>query len=95
VSTAALKTLFPAPETTIRRSPAPSSNGSLRVVDLAQEDSFLVRLDRMSPSQRLRAYRSGAFSRAERARWACRYPDEVPTVNGEVEWIALTSADLD
>jgi hypothetical protein len=91
VSTAALKTLFPAPETTVRRPPAPSSNGSLRVVDLAQEDSFLVRLDRMSPRQRLRAYRSGAFSRAERARWACRYPEEVPLVNDEFEWIALTA----
>lgn len=65
------------------------------LVDLADEASFLVRLDRMSPSQRLRAYRSGAFSRAERARWACRYPEEVPMVNGEVEWIALGSADLD
>lgn len=94
MSTAALKTLFPAPETTVRRSPAPSSNGTM-LVELADEDSFLVRLDRMSPSQRLRAYRSGAFSRAERARWACRYPDEVPMVNGEVEWIALGSADLD
>ena len=94
MSTAALKTLFPAPETTVRRSPAPSSNGTM-LVELADEDSFLVRLDRMSPSQRLRAYRSGAFSRAERARWACRYPDEVPMVNGEVEWIALSSADLD
>jgi hypothetical protein len=88
VSTAALKTLFPAPETTVHRPSAPSSNGTT-LVDLADEDSFLVRLDRMSPSQRLRAYRRGAFSRAERARWACRYPDEVPTVNGEVEWIAL------
>lgn len=95
MSTAALKTLFPAPETTVRRPPAPSSNGSLRAVDLVEEDSFLVRLDRMGSSQRLRAYRSGAFSRAERAKWACRYPDEVPTVNGEIEWIALGSADLD
>lgn len=93
MSTAALKTLFPAPETTVRRPSAPSSNGTT-LVDLA-DDSFHVRLDRMSPSQRLRAYRDGAFSRAERARWACRYPDEVPTVNGEIEWIALTSADLD
>lgn len=95
MSTAALKTLFPAPETTVRGPSVPSSNGLLRVVDLAEEDSFLVRLDRMSPGQRVRAYRSGAFSRAERARWACRYPEEVPMVNGEVEWIALSSADLD
>jgi hypothetical protein len=95
VSTTALRTLFPASETTVERAPAPSPNGSSGVVDLTDEDSFLVRLDRMSSNQRLRAYRSGSFSRAERARWACRYPDEVPTVNGEIEWIALSSADLD
>lgn len=94
MSITALKTLFPAAETTIERAPAPSSNG-MPHVDRTDGDSFLLRLDRMSPSQRLRAYRSGAFSRAERARWACRYPEEVPTVNGEVEWIALRSADLD
>jgi len=35
--------------------------------------SFVVRLDRMSPRQRLQAYRDGAFNREERARWACRY----------------------
>jgi hypothetical protein len=86
--------LFPTPETTVRRPSAPSSNGT-KLVDLTDEDSFLVRLDRMSPSQRLRAYRDGTFTRAERARWACRYPEEVPTVNGEIEWIALVSADLD
>jgi len=95
VSTAAPKTLFPAAETTVERAPAPSPNGSSGVVDLTDEDSFLVHLDRMSSNQRLRAYRDGTFNRAERARWACRYPEEVPTVNGEVEWIALSSADLD
>ena len=94
MSTAALKTLFPAPETTVRRPSAPSSNGTT-LVDLADEDSFLVRLDRMSPSQRLRAYRDGTFRREQRTTWACRYPEEVPTVNGEVEWIALGLADID
>jgi hypothetical protein len=32
---------------------------------------------------------------AELLVWAARYPDEVPTVNDEVERIALTLADLD
>ena len=49
----------------------------------------------MSPEQRLAAFRSGQFSHSERSRWAQKFPDEVPVVNGEVEWIALGLADLD
>jgi hypothetical protein len=56
--------------------------------------AFLARLDRMSPQERLRAARF-EFDRTQRSVWAGRYPEEVPTVNGEVEWIALTLADLD
>ncbi len=56
---------------------------------------FLARLESMSPRQRLRAARGGEFSRSERALWAATYPDEVPLVNGELEWIALGLADLD
>ena len=56
--------------------------------------AFLVRLDRMSPEERLRAARF-EFNREQRAIWAGRYPEELPTVNGEVEWIALGLADLD
>lgn len=33
------------------------------------------------------------FDRDQSAIWAGRYPEEVPTVNGEVEWIALRLAD--
>ncbi len=55
---------------------------------------FVARLDRMRPEERLRAARF-EFDRTERAIWAGRYPEEVPTVNGEVEWIALRLADLD
>ena len=50
---------------------------------------------RMSPRQRVEASHRGGFTRHERAVWASRYPDEVPTVNGEFEWLVLTSADLD
>jgi hypothetical protein len=57
--------------------------------------AFLERLAAIGPEQRLRAYRAGAFARAELTAWAARYPDEVPLVNGELPWIALRSADLD
>jgi hypothetical protein len=49
----------------------------------------------MSPAARLLAARRGEFSRSERALWAQRYPEDVPLVNGEIEWIALSLADLD
>jgi hypothetical protein len=57
--------------------------------------SFLDVLEKMSPEERLTAYRAGGFRRAERTLWAARYPEEVPLVNDEYEWIALTMADLD
>jgi hypothetical protein len=50
----------------------------------------LARLELMDARERLHAYRAGRLSRAERSAWAANYPDEVPIVNDEVEWIALT-----
>jgi hypothetical protein len=51
-------------------------------------DRFVNELRRMTPEERVRASR---FSMNGRERWvyAARYPDEVPLVNGELEWIAL------
>jgi hypothetical protein len=49
----------------------------------------------MTPEQRLKAARKGRLSRGELTLWAALYPEEVPLVNGEVEWIALGLADLD
>lgn len=54
-----------------------------------------ARLDRLDATRRLASYRAGKFERADLVTWVARYPDEVPTVNGEVEWIGLTLADLD
>lgn len=57
--------------------------------------SFLDVLARMSPEERLAAYRSGGFTRRECVHWTARYPEEVPLLNGEYEWITLTLADFD
>jgi hypothetical protein len=51
----------------------------------------LARLESMSPAERLRAYRAGVLTRAERSAWAGAFPEEVPLVNDEVEWIGLTA----
>lgn len=57
--------------------------------------AFQRRLEAMSPEQRREAAQAGRFSRAERALWASLHPEDVPTVNGEFEWIALGLAGLD
>lgn len=56
---------------------------------------FVAALGAMTPAQRLAGYGAGQFNLAEANVWASLYPEEVPTVNGEFEWIALTLADLD
>lgn len=55
----------------------------------------IVWLDSLGTQRRLAAYRAGSFDRADLFAWAARYPDEPPIVNGELEWIASTLADLD
>lgn len=72
--------------------PTPEPAGDLTGEELRR--AFLARLDRMRPEERLRAARF-EFDRELRSIWAGRYPEEVPTLNGEAEWIALNLADLD
>lgn len=62
---------------------------------LRPRQAFLAELEQMSVPERVRAARVGAFSRWERSVWAATFPEQVPLVNGEVEWIALGLADLD
>lgn len=69
-----------------------------RTIEPAEKEtrlSFLDVLHHMSPPERLAAYRTRAFTRPERTIWAANYPEEAPLVNGEIEWVALTMADLD
>lgn len=54
-----------------------------------EEPGFSEILERMTSPERLRAYRSGAFTRREVSIWTARHPEEVPIVNGEFEWVAL------
>ena len=58
-------------------------------------EGFVSILRRMTREERISASRHGGFTRWERWVWAARFSEEVPLVNGEFEWIALASADLD
>jgi hypothetical protein len=50
----------------------------------------VAQISRLDPSGRLGSYRAGKLGLAELSVCAARYPDEVPMVNGEIEWIGLT-----
>lgn len=52
-------------------------------------DRFVSELRRMTAEERIAASRY-SMNRWERWVYAARYPEEVPTVNGELEWIALS-----
>lgn len=69
--------------------------GNDRLATVRCREASLSRLARMSKEERIRAARHGGFDRWQRSLWAARYPEEVPLVNGEYEWIALGLADLD
>lgn len=51
-------------------------------------------LARMKPAQRLAAYDRGELSFVQLYMWASLWPHEVPLVNGEFEFIALTTPDV-
>jgi hypothetical protein len=88
-----------APRSNVSSSSAAAGRSSNAKPDFAettaQRQAFLARLARMSVEERLRSARYGGFNAWQRSLWAARFPDEVPLVNGEFEWIALTLADLD
>jgi hypothetical protein len=48
----------------------------------------------LTPSERVAAMRAGALTLAQCAAWASRYPEQVPLVNGEFEYIALRQPEV-
>jgi hypothetical protein len=83
------------PIPTETRTTAPPGGSPTVASATYQEPDFPRILDRMTPIERLRAYRAGTLNRREVAAWAARFPEEAPLLNGELEWIARDMADLD
>lgn len=80
---------------TLDKGAAAPSNGAAESAALEAQitdvesplERFLSELERMKPHERISGSRY-SFSRWERSVWAGRYPDEVPLIDGEFEWIA-------
>ena len=49
---------------------------------------------RMSPRERVLAMRRGELTLEQCAAWAARYPEQVPLVNGEFEYLAAFTPEV-
>ena len=56
---------------------------------LRARDARLRALWGMTPAQRIAAMRRGELTLEQCSAWAARYPEQVPTLNGEFEYIAM------
>ena len=74
------------PPTTSRRAPQPDADEAVAERERLEEQ--LRRLWAMSPSERVAAMRRGELNLLQCAAWAARYPDQVPLLNGEFEYLA-------
>jgi hypothetical protein len=75
--------------------PQPVRTAANQFVRIEQEDhAHLRRLWQMSPAQRAAAMRRGELSDRELAAWSGRYPEQVPRLNGEYEWIAAFTPEV-
>lgn len=56
--------------------------------ELKEREARLRPLWRMTEAQRVAAMRRGKLSLEQCTAWAARYPEQVPLLNGEFEFIA-------
>jgi len=77
----------PLPETEPGSGPPETWWESLQRVERARAGR-LRSLWQMSAAERIAAMRRGELTYEQLAAWSARYPDQVPRVHGEFEWIA-------
>jgi hypothetical protein len=75
---------------TVSASTSPDEN---QIAALLEELPVGQVLAAMTFAERVRAYKSGVFTRAELAAAIAREPECLPTINGEFEWIGASLAD--
>ncbi|HWJ49608.1 MAG TPA: hypothetical protein VNR42_01230 [Solirubrobacteraceae bacterium] len=55
---------------------------------LRAQDARLRALWQMTPAERVAAMRRGELTLTQCSAWAARYPEQVPLLNGEFEYLA-------
>ena len=64
------------------------------LTDLRTRDARLAVLWRMTPIERVAAMRRGELSLEQCAAWAARYPEQMPLLNGEFEYLAAFTPEV-
>jgi hypothetical protein len=61
---------------------------------LKARETRLKELWKMTVSERITAMRDGKLSLEQCAAWAARYPEQVPLINGEFEYLAAFTPEV-
>ena len=61
---------------------------------LERQREHLAPVWAMTVEQRIAAMRRGELTMTQLTRWAARYPEQVPTINGEFEFIAALTPEI-
>jgi hypothetical protein len=64
------------------------------IADLKAREERLTTLWKMTVSERINAMRKGELSLEQCAAWAARYPEQVPLLNGEFEYLAAFTPEI-
>jgi hypothetical protein len=72
---------------------APTSPDETQIAALRETPSLGQILAAMTFAERVRAYKTGVFTRSELATAIATEPECLPTINGEFEWIGASLAD--
>jgi hypothetical protein len=62
--------------------------------DLGARNARLRALWQMTPAQRIAAMRRGELTLEQCSAWAARYPEQMPLLNGEFEYIAVLTPEV-
>lgn len=61
---------------------------------LDRQQEHMAEVWAMTVKQRIAAMRRGELTLTQLTRWAARYPEQVPTINGEFEFIAALTPEI-
>jgi hypothetical protein len=64
------------------------------ITALKAREARLKELWKMTPSERIAAMRNGKLSLEQCAAWAARYPEQMPLLNGEFEYLAAFTPEV-
>jgi hypothetical protein len=62
--------------------------------DLGTREARLRSLWQMTPVQRVAAMRRGELNLLQCSAWAARYPEQIPLLNGEFEYLAAFTPEI-